>query len=103
LAGHGLACFFDPELSWSSFWNIRGNSEWRGYRVYAEFLREHTGRLTQNCKTFVPFVVLRNIWFLGFKPHQAYLQQRETWMWSFLAKILEGTNRALRFSSGNPL
>ncbi|CAJ1360184.1 unnamed protein product [Effrenium voratum] len=31
-----------------------------------------------------------NIWFLGFKPHQAYLQNRETWMWAFLAKILDG-------------
>ena len=32
-----------------------------------------------------------NIWFLGFKPHQ-----RETWMWSFLAKILEGDQAVLR-------
>ena len=31
-----------------------------------------------------------NIWFLGFKPHQVYLERRETWMWSFLAKVLEG-------------
>lgn len=37
-----------------------------------------------------------NIWFLGFKPHQAYLQQRETWMWSFLAKILEGDDVVLQ-------
>ncbi|CAK9055527.1 unnamed protein product [Durusdinium trenchii] len=37
-----------------------------------------------------------NIWFLGFKPHQAYLQQRETWMWSFLAKILEGDDVVLK-------
>lgn len=37
-----------------------------------------------------------NIWFLGFKPHQAYLQQRETWMWSFLAKILEGDELVLQ-------
>lgn len=31
-----------------------------------------------------------------FKPHQAYLQQRETWMWSFLAKILEGDDVVLK-------
>ena len=30
-----------------------------------------------------------NIWFLGFKPHQNYLRSRETWMFAFLAKLLE--------------
>jgi Lipase maturation factor len=29
-----------------------------------------------------------NIWFLGFKPHQAMLRQREAWMFSLLAKLL---------------
>ena len=43
----------------------------------------------------------RNIWFLGFKPHQAYLQQRETWMWSFLAKILEGEHRWMGRAGGH--
>lgn len=36
-----------------------------------------------------------NIWFLGFKPHQRYLERRETWMWSFLAKVLDGDEVAL--------
>jgi Lipase maturation factor len=31
-----------------------------------------------------------NIWFLGFKPHQAMLRQREGWMFSLLAKLLSG-------------
>ena len=30
-----------------------------------------------------------NIWFLGFKPHRRYLQQRETWLYSLLSKILD--------------
>jgi hypothetical protein len=30
-----------------------------------------------------------NIWFLGFKPHQAMLQRRERWMYSLLQHILE--------------
>eukprot|EP00540_Astrosyne_radiata_P001686 CAMPEP_0116854178 /NCGR_PEP_ID=MMETSP0418-20121206/18422_1 /TAXON_ID=1158023 /ORGANISM="Astrosyne radiata, Strain 13vi08-1A" /LENGTH=292 /DNA_ID=CAMNT_0004486859 /DNA_START=165 /DNA_END=1043 /DNA_ORIENTATION=- len=29
-----------------------------------------------------------NIWFLGFKPHQAYLQRREQWLYHLLYKIL---------------
>ena len=29
-----------------------------------------------------------NIWFLGFKPHRSYLQNRESWLYSLLAKIL---------------
>ena len=29
-----------------------------------------------------------NIWFIGFKPHQAMLQQRERWMFSLLQHIL---------------
>ena len=29
-----------------------------------------------------------NIWFLGFKPHKSYLQNRETWLYNLLAKIL---------------
>merc|ERR1712066_851937 len=36
-----------------------------------------------------------NIWFLGFKPHRNYLARRETWMWAFLAKLLEGDTVAL--------
>mmetsp|Transcript_25854 Transcript_25854/g.39723 ORF Transcript_25854/g.39723 Transcript_25854/m.39723 type:complete len:214 (+) Transcript_25854:126-767(+) len=29
-----------------------------------------------------------NIWFLGFKPHKAYLQQRETWLYTLIQKIM---------------
>jgi hypothetical protein len=29
-----------------------------------------------------------NIWFIGFKPHQAYLNRRETWLYTFLSKLL---------------
>lgn len=29
-----------------------------------------------------------NIWFLGFKPHRSYLQNRESWVYNLLAKIL---------------
>jgi hypothetical protein len=29
-----------------------------------------------------------NIWFLGFKPHRRYLEQRETWLYSLLSKLL---------------
>lgn len=29
-----------------------------------------------------------NIWFIGFPPHAAYLQQRETWLYILLEKIL---------------
>eukprot|EP00746_Dinoflagellata_sp_MGD_P106931 gnl/MRDRNA2_/MRDRNA2_448584_c0_seq1.p1 gnl/MRDRNA2_/MRDRNA2_448584_c0~~gnl/MRDRNA2_/MRDRNA2_448584_c0_seq1.p1 ORF type:complete len:266 (+),score=25.82 gnl/MRDRNA2_/MRDRNA2_448584_c0_seq1:58-798(+) len=36
-----------------------------------------------------------NIWFLGFKPHLSYLQRRETWMWPFLLRVLEGDQVAL--------
>merc|ERR1712032_1431721 len=53
-----------------------------------------------------------NIWFLGFKPHRKYLEKRETWMWSFLEKILDAdemvlsllapeTSRSSAFRSGN--
>ena len=34
-----------------------------------------------------------NIWFLGFKPHQAYLRQRESWLFNLLFKILEKPER----------
>ena len=30
-----------------------------------------------------------NIWFLGFKPHQRMLRQRETWMVDLLSKLLD--------------
>lgn len=30
-----------------------------------------------------------NIWFIGFKPHQSYLRQREFWMFALLRKIIE--------------
>jgi len=30
-----------------------------------------------------------NIWFIGFKPHSHYLNQRETWLYNLLAKLLE--------------
>jgi hypothetical protein len=30
-----------------------------------------------------------NIWFLGFKPHRAYLKNRESWLYNLLAKILD--------------
>eukprot|EP00747_Dinoflagellata_sp_TGD_P062070 gnl/TRDRNA2_/TRDRNA2_152805_c2_seq1.p1 gnl/TRDRNA2_/TRDRNA2_152805_c2~~gnl/TRDRNA2_/TRDRNA2_152805_c2_seq1.p1 ORF type:complete len:240 (+),score=37.32 gnl/TRDRNA2_/TRDRNA2_152805_c2_seq1:94-720(+) len=36
-----------------------------------------------------------NIWFLGFKPHTKYLEQRETWLWSFLSKVLDADETAL--------
>ncbi len=29
-----------------------------------------------------------NIWFIGFPPHQAYLNRRETWLYTLLAKLL---------------
>lgn len=29
-----------------------------------------------------------NIWFLGFKPHKAYLQRREQWLYHLVAKLL---------------
>lgn len=29
-----------------------------------------------------------NIWFIGFKPHQAMLQQRERWLYALLAQLL---------------
>jgi hypothetical protein len=31
-----------------------------------------------------------NIWFLGFKPHRSMLQNRESWVYNLLAKILDG-------------
>ena len=31
-----------------------------------------------------------NIWFIGFKPHKRYLHHRESWLFDFLAKILQG-------------
>ena len=34
-----------------------------------------------------------NIWFIGFKPHSHYLNQRESWMYHLLAKILGETNQ----------
>lgn len=30
-----------------------------------------------------------NIWFLGFKPHQRMLRQREAWLYSLVAKLLQ--------------
>ena len=30
-----------------------------------------------------------NIWFIGFKPHQAYLRQREQWLFTLIHKILD--------------
>jgi hypothetical protein len=30
-----------------------------------------------------------NIWFLGFKPHRRYLDQRETWLFSLVRKLLD--------------
>jgi hypothetical protein len=30
-----------------------------------------------------------NIWFLGFKPHRRYLDQRETWLYSLVRKLLD--------------
>ena len=30
-----------------------------------------------------------NIWFIGFKPHQQMLQQRESWLYSLLIKMLQ--------------
>ena len=35
-----------------------------------------------------------NIWFLGFKPHQAYLRQREGWLYELLYKLLDGGEQA---------
>jgi hypothetical protein len=29
-----------------------------------------------------------NIWFIGFKPHQTYLNRRETWLYMLLSKIM---------------
>ena len=62
------------------------------YIWWIEWGGEISGRLQQRIQEEEKYfgATPRNIWFLGFKPHQAYLQQRETWMWSFLAKILEG-------------
>ena len=37
-----------------------------------------------------------NIWFLGFKPHQQMLQQREGWLYVFLEKVLSGQEAPLR-------
>ena len=50
------------------------------------------GRLTRRPCLCAPYHYRLdwNIWFLGFKPHAAYLERRETWMWSFLAKVLDG-------------
>ena len=31
-----------------------------------------------------------NIWFLGFKPHQQMLQQREAWLYTLLEQLLRG-------------
>ena len=36
-----------------------------------------------------------NIWFIGFKPHQGMLQQRERWLYAFLEKLLAGDELAL--------
>lgn len=33
-----------------------------------------------------------NIWFIGFKPHSHYLNQRESWLYHLLAKILGDEN-----------
>lgn len=37
-----------------------------------------------------------NIWFLGFKPHQAMLQQRERWLYSLLQHILSDNSQSER-------
>lgn len=42
-----------------------------------------------------------NIWFLGFKPHAAMLQQREQWLFAFLAKILAADPLALSLLDGS--
>jgi len=34
-----------------------------------------------------------NIWFLGFKPHQAYLRQRESWLYIFIIKLLQDSEQ----------
>ena len=36
-----------------------------------------------------------NIWFIGFKPHHHWLNTREVWLYSFLAKLLVGHHGAL--------
>lgn len=35
-----------------------------------------------------------NIWFLGFPPHTPYLQNRETWLYSLLEKVLDPSIQA---------
>ena len=37
-----------------------------------------------------------NIWFLGFKPHQGMLRQRESWMFQLLTKILQPGNHTVK-------
>jgi len=37
-----------------------------------------------------------NIWFIGFKPHQAMLQQRERWLYSLLQRILSDNAQSER-------
>ncbi|KAL1508528.1 hypothetical protein AB1Y20_004628 [Prymnesium parvum] len=36
-----------------------------------------------------------NIWFIGFKPHQSMLQQRERWLFTFVEKLLAGDELAI--------
>ena len=36
-----------------------------------------------------------NIWFIGFKPHAGMLQQREAWLYAFIAKLLSGDDLAV--------
>ena len=49
------------------------------------------GRVTRQPCFIAPYHrrVDWNIWFIGFKPHQMYLQRRETWLYRLLEKILE--------------
>ena len=39
-----------------------------------------------------------NIHYLGFQPHQVYLERREPWVMQFLAKVLTGDERTPPFT-----
>ena len=44
-----------------------------------------------------------NIWFIGFKPHEAMLRQRESWVYVLLAQLrahLQGDTKSLRQAPG---
>lgn len=46
--------------------------------------------LTRDLVFFFSYRLDWNIWFIGFKPHDRMLHQRESWLFSLISKLLDG-------------